>query len=234
MADKKPMPRTIPMDIKTSKLLIAYNEVIKQPGLYILRKIRDEYMEKFKPYINTELLAEISDKDLPYIYAARNVINPLQWLAITEFDYEANYNSLAKRFKTMYIESEPTTLNQHMTHFLKAFFITDLCFWTEEYDKRVDFDIQSTYNNTDFSEKVKYVTGPLDGCIRDIHPDVVFYPYITDDMWKLSRDNKDIVFIYPTYLFNVTTKGILHGQPDDEDNVGTYPIIQSSTAHFMG
>ena len=132
------------------------------------------------------------------------------------------------------MESEPTTLSGHIDYFLKAFFITDICFWTLEYDKRVEFEIQSRFNNAEHGEKVSYITGSIANCVTDIKPDVVFYPVINDDMWKLSRANKAIVFVYPTYGFNIADNKLLKGQTDDDDNVGTYPIIQSSSIHFMG
>ena len=232
---KQQMTKLTPMEAKSSKLLIAYDEIMKMPGLYVLKKIRDNYVDKFEPFIRTELLSEISDKDLQYIYAARPIYNPLQWLAITEFDYEANYESMLGRFKTMYIETEFTDLASHIEYFLKAFFITDLYFWSPGYDKRIDFDIHSKFSDKENFNKVAYVTGPIDKCIAELGVDMVFYPYATDDMLKLAREHKEVIFAFPNYGFNIGDRdGFVKGQHKDDDNIGIYPVFQNEKPVSLG
>ncbi len=234
MPEKIQLNKVTPMDIQPSRILIAYNEVIKQPGLYIIRKIRDKYSEKFKTYINMEFLNEVSDKDLPFLYAARTIKNPLEWLAISEFDYELNYQNLLGRFKSMYIEMPTTTLFKHIDHYLKAYFITDVYFWSRNYDKRIDFDIQSIYNDNEYHEKVNYVTGPIDKCIDQLKIDFVFYPEITEEMWPIIREREKVVFAFPTYAYNIGEDDLVIGQKETDNNVGIYPIIQLEKDHFFG
>lgn len=219
------------MEMVPSKLIIAYDEIIKQPGLYILRMIRDKFAEQFSEYINVDILQEIPDKDLNIIYAARNEINPLKWLAYGEFDYDRNYKSLHARNKSMYLEMDTTSLYEHMDAYFRAFFITDVYFWTRNYDKRVDFDIQ--YNFSSRTNKAQYITGPFDMCVDSIKPDIVFYPYI-NDIWDTIRKYRKTVFAIPTYGFNMASESLLIGQTDDDENVGYYPIIQSDKPIFMG
>jgi len=219
------------MDMIPSKLIIAYDEVIKQPGLYILRMIRDQFSEQFSEYINIDLLQEISDKDMDIIYASRNEANPLKWLAYGEFDYDRNYKSLHHRDKNMYMSMPTTSLYEHLDSYIRAFFITDICFWTRNYDERVDFDIQYMFN--DRTNKMKYITGPFDMCIETVKPDMVFYPYI-NDIWDIVRKHESIVFAIPSYGFNMASESLLIGQTDDDENVGYYPVIQSDKPRFMG
>ena len=232
---QRPMIKLTPMEAKSSKILIAYDEIMKMPGLYILRKIRDEYNDKFEPFIRTETLTEISDKDLAYIYAARPVINPLEWLAITEFDYNGNYESLLGRFKTMYIESDFTDLAGQIEYFLKAFFITDIYFWSPGYDKRIDFDIQSKFADKENYNKIAYVTGPIEKCIEELNIDMVFYPYATEEMLKYTRDHKAIIFAFPNYGFNLGDKeGFVKNQLKTDDNVGIYPVFRNEKPIGLG
>ena len=234
MEEKQPVGKLIPMDIQPSSLLFAYDEIIKQPGMYILKMIRDKYPDKFREYIDIDLLQEISDKDLPYFYGARDIINPLQWLAKTEFDYEKNYRSLHNRTKEMYLEMPTTTLFTHMELYLKAFFITNVYFWTRDYDKRVDFDIQSMYNETEYKNKVNYVSGPFDKCITQLKIDIAFYPYLTDEIWGFIRNKPDTFFAFPNYGFNVIGKDTPKGLSEGDDNVGVYPIIEQRKPYFLG
>ena len=230
----KPMVKLVPMESKSSRLLIAYDEVMKLPGLYILRKIRDNYIDKFEPFIRTGLLTEIPDKDLPYLYAARPVINPLEWLKIAEFDYVSNYNNLVSRFKTMYVEMDFTSICDHIEYFLKAFFITGIYFWSPMYDKRIDFDIHSRFADKENFDKIAYVTGPLDKCIDEMETDMVFYPYVNDNMLALARKNKHVIFAFPNYGFNLVDKDYLKGQTADDDNIGTYPLFQNEEPIYFG
>ena len=234
MAESQPMHKLIPMDMTPSRIFIVYDEIIKQPGLYILRMIRDKYPDKFKDFIDVQFLSDIPDKDLPYIYAARPEPNPLLWLSIKDFDYDANYKSLCRREKGMYLEMPFTSLNNHMDYFLRTFFITDIYFWTREYDKRVDFDIQLTYNDRPYANKVKYVTGPLNKCITQLTLDMVYYPIIDDNTWTMIRENKNIVFAIPNYAYNMNYNNLLKGQTDQDDNVGFYPVIEQDKPHFLG
>ena len=232
---KQPMVKLTPMEAKSSKLLIAYDEVMKMPGLYVLKKIRDQYEDRFEPFIRTELLGEISDKDLPYIYASRPIQNPLEWLAITEFDYKSNYESLLGRFKTMYIETEFNDLANHIEYFLKAFFITDVYFWSPGYDKRIDFDIHSRFSDKENFNKIAYVTGPIDKCLIELGVDMIFYPYATEDILKLAREHKDVIFAFPNYGFNIgDSEGFVKGQLKTDDNIGIYPVFQNEKPVSLG
>ena len=47
-----------------------------------------------------------------------------------------------------------------------------------------DFPLLGTGNESD---KCQYVTGPFDKVIVATEPDMVFYPFITDEIWKLVK-----------------------------------------------
>lgn len=222
------------MDVNPAKILIAYDEVVKQPGLYVLRMIRDKYPDKFKDYINIDLLKSVLDKDLEVLYDLRSVINPLEWLAISEFDYDMNYASLCKRDKDMYINMEGTSMYKSVHEFIRSFFITDIFIWTPEYDKRVAVDIAVSFGTGNESDKCQYVTGPFDKVIVATEPDMVFYPFITDEIWKLVRENKKIVFAIPTYGVNYGKGNMLKGQTDKDRNIGYYPLLRNKPKPFLG
>ena len=136
--------------------------------------------------------------------------------------------------KLMYLNLPYTHFHSSIAQFLKAFFISKIYFWSRYYDKRIDFDIQSEYNNTDHSDKVEYITGPLDAAIDELEVDMVFYPEITDDIWAIVRDNRDIVFAFPNHPFNMQNESTLKGQTTKDENVGFYPCIDFSKSYALG
>ena len=231
---KIPMRKLTPMDIKPAKMLIAYDELVKQPGLYVLRMIRDKYPDKFAEYLNIDLLKEILDKDLEILYDARSVLNPLEWLAISKFDYEANYTSLCKRDKDMYTNMKGTDMMDSIHEFVKTFFITDVYIWTRLYDKRVDIDIALNFGTGSEDDKCKYVTGPLDKVIEVTEPNMVFYPFINDRIWELVRKYRQVVFAIPTYDMNRGETGSLKGQTEEDVNIGYYPLLRNRGIPFLG
>ena len=88
-----------PSDLKRSKFLIHYDELVKPSGLFILRIIRDKYAKNFSKLINIQSISSISDQELELMYVSRNIINPLEWLKISDFDTEANYKYFYEKYK---------------------------------------------------------------------------------------------------------------------------------------
>lgn len=231
---KTQIQKLIPMDMKPAKILLAYDELIKQPGLYILRMIRDKYSDKFSSYIDTEVLKNVLDKDLEVLYNAREERNPLKWVAISEFDYDLNYKSLYNRDKDMYTNMKGTDMFNHVKEFNRAFFITDIFIWTRLYDKRVDIDIALSFGTSGSDDKFKYVTGPFDKVVDTVEPNMVFYPFIDDDIWKIIRSHKDTIFALPNYTMNRGINNTFKGQKDDDYNVGFYPIMTIDSSYCLG
>ena len=226
-----PTGNKLPIDMTESSLLICYEEIIKQPGLYIVEQIRKNPPESFKDYIDLETLQEVSDKDLPFLYNIRSHYNPLRWLATSTFDWDKEYEKLYNRDKLMYISSPYTDFHEGVEQYLKAFFISKIYFWSRYYDKRIDFDIQSEYNNRDHSDKVEYITGPLDATIDELEVDMVFYPELNDSIWELIRENRNIVFAFPSHPFNMANEDTLIGQTSKDENVGFFPCTKP---HVLG
>ena len=223
-----------PVQMQSSDVLFHYDEIVKLSGLFILRMVRDYYAEKMAPYLDMTFLSNTSDEDLYYLYLARDVYNPFQWLAIQEFNYEKNYNYFWNKYQNMFISSEPTDIHDTIMSLMDSYFINTVYIYSESYDKRIDFDAQSMVQLSRHRHKMAYITGDLSKVIEKVNPDLIFYPNL-EDILELARDHRDIAFAVPNCGFNLEETGQLRYIDKNDHNIGHYPIIQSSKApHYFG
>ena len=223
-----------PMQMEPSAVLFHYDEIIKLGGLFVLQVVRDNYADKMKEFIDIDFLRNTSDEDLFYLYLARTIYNPFEWLAIKEFNYEKNYLYFWKKFKNMFISARATDIKKTVDNLVDAYFISNIYIYSKEYDKRIDFDSQSMVRFGVHREKIKYVTGNLPAVLDQINPDLVFYPNIFDIV-ELARLHRDIAFAVPNTAYNLTDEGELLGIDKSDNNVGIYPVIQEAKEpHYFG
>lgn len=220
------------MDIKFSSILIYYDNCIKTGDIFLLRKIKEEFSSKFNKYINMDILNLIDkDENFNTMVFSRNEINPLKWLAISEFDYDANYKYLKNKFKDLYIKGDSFDLAKDVEEFFKSYFIKNVYFYSEIYDNRIDFDYQFIYNQ---NGKASYVTGDLEQVINRFSIEAVFYPYNTEYIRDIARRHRDIIFSIPNYGFNMENGYKLKDLTDDDNNIGFYPLLRHTKPIFFG
>ena len=223
-----------PIQMEPSAVLIHYDEIVKLGGLFVLQIIRDNYADKMKNYIDIDFLRNTSDEDLFYLYLARTIYNPLEWLAIKEFNYEKNYEFFWKKYKNMFISARATDIKKTIDNLVDAYFINTIYIYSREYDARIDFDSQSMVQNVIHREKLKYVTGKLSAVLDKMNPDLVFYPNIMDII-ELARLHRDIAFAIPNMAYNLTDNGEILGIDKNDNNIGIYPVIQTAKEpHYFG
>lgn len=215
-----------------TKILINYDEIIKPSGLFIIRTIRDNYFNQFSKYLNLAEIKELSEEDLEIFYVSRNTINPFEWLQISEFDIEKNYEYFYNKYKNMYISTKPFQIMKAIQTYISSYFITNVYFYSKQYDKRIDFEVASIKNGNKNERKIIYITGNLNNVIDDINPNVVFYPYLDEIYESTIKKYREIVFAIPRYGYNFKNDS---NQLTDEDiNIGFYPVIQLAKPKYFG
>ena len=226
------MDMKTPINVKYSSILINYDDCIKCGDFFIFEMIKTHYREQFKNFISLKILDLMdTEPNFKLIYFSRLEQNPFKWLSITEFDYEDNYNYFKKKYKNMYINSDSLDLAKDVVEFLKSYLIKDIYFYSKEYDERIDFDILSLFNS---NPKIKYVTGDLDAAIDKFNIEAVFYPYMDEELIKLARKNKHVIFSIPNYGFNMQDSSNLRLVTDDDENIGFYPVLKNKKPLFFG
>lgn len=223
-----------PSDLKRSKFLIHYDELVKPSGLFILRIIRDKYAKNFSKLINIQSISSISDQELELMYVSRNIINPLEWLKISDFDTEANYKYFYEKYKNMYISTRSFDISKAINNFINAYFIDHVYFYSETYDKRIDFDIAALKNETSNDNKVSYIVGDLNSVIDEVSPNVIFHPYLNQIYENTIKTHREIIFSIPTFGYNFNENSVVNKFTDNDSNIGFYPIIQLDKPIYFG
>ena len=222
-------------NLKKTKFLINFDEIVKPSGLFIIRTIRDNYAKSFSNFINIKELNTTSDEELEYLYISRNIINPLEWLKISEFDYVKNYDYFYNKYKNMYINTKPFPIMEAITNFINAYFITNVYFYSEKYDKRIDFEVASIKNiHSKKDYKIAYVTGNLNNVIDELSPEVIFYPYLEKIYDSTIKKYPNIIFSIPSFGYNFNNTIIIEEIQKSINNIGFYPVIRLTEPVYFG
>ena len=224
------------ISIKPSSILFFYEDIIKSPDLFILKSILNnrKYRSKFEEYLLLSPFDNLEDEILLPMICSRKERNLFKWLMIKEFDYKANYEYFKNKFLNMYIQSNPfTILTDIIETYIKHPSIDKIYFFSNEYDKRIEFDIQYTFKDNENNGKVEYATGNLEKALAQFNIQMIFYPYI-EEIIPLAREHKDIIFSIPNYGFNLNDEGELIGLTMEDDNIGVYPLLRNSKLQFFG
>ena len=63
--------------------------------------------------------------------------------------------------------------------------------------------------------------------IKEYNPDIIFYPYLDENILSLAKEYPKIVFAFPNYGFNTM-------ETKDVNNIGFFPAIIQSGPVFLG
>ena len=194
--------------------------------------IQTNYADKFKDYINLDLLYNLDDDALRLLCISRNVINPLQWLAKKEFNYDKNYEYFKGKYRNMYASSPEFSIAENIRRFIHTYFIEKVYIYSRKYDERIAFEIKSLFGS---SSKLVYAAGTISAVIDKFEPELVFYPY-AEEIIPVARANTGIVFAIPNYGFNIADDDVggIKGSSDIDKNLGMYPLIRGKKEFFAG
>jgi hypothetical protein len=220
----------------TANILFVYDNVLKSPDAFILKKVATEYRDRFEGFIDFSLIDTNTPESLLLHLVRRNEKNPLKWLATQEFDYDKLYNQLHQGFSNMYRDAERLRLYNRLYSLAASYCIEHIYIWNPEYDVRQQFDLDDILHEN----KVEYVVNPdLGQTILDIGEVNIVYDWDAERVWELVRTDKydDTFFGIAGYPFNFEKD-----EPDylihrlwERSNIAFYPILNiNETNKYCG
>lgn len=137
-------------------IFIEYEEIIKNPYPFILKQLRDKYKQYYEDFINFSKIDNLNDDNLLRLCLQRTEKNILRYIAKKSFDFDKALDEVYNKFDDMYINLPLMNIGKNIPLLLSQKFTKKIYIYSEKYDKRIHFDIQSNFNNmTD----INYVTG---------------------------------------------------------------------------
>lgn len=211
------------LKVNKANVLIVYENVLKTPDVYILRRLVTTYRNKFKRYIDVETIETLSNELLLSLVVGRAKKNILEQVAITQFDYELNYNILHKKFVDMYHNSAPLQMYQALANFYNSYCIDHIYVYNPTYDERQHFDIESNFKDM---QNLQYVVGDLEDIVNQIGNLNIIYDWDVERVNSLVKKHNDIFFGVAQYPFNFE-KDKLHLKHElwKMDNVSYFPLL---------
>ena len=194
------------LEMQPIRAMFVYDRVLKDPDAFLLKKVASDFADQFKEYIDINKLNTVTIEYLTGALIDRDKKNPLEWLALKEFDYEENYKFLKDQFKNMYFSSLPLYGWTIVDRFTRSFASGDIYIWNEVDDVRQKYDIVSNFNNPG----IKYITGDFFEAVKEVKPNIL-YDWDADRIGTLLQDelNQEIFVGIANYEFNFTRENRL-------------------------
>lgn len=165
---------------KPEIIFIVYDEVIKSPYPFILNLIKKELRPYYEDYLDLSILDKMDSDNIMRFCIQRHEKNIFRMLAKKEFDYDEALKDIVNKFDDLYINCDLLSIGKSIEFIKYQKFTEKIYIYTPEYDKRIHFDIQSTFQDMN---KINYVTGPFYDVISSLDG---VTSYILNDILDLS------------------------------------------------
>lgn len=173
-----------PFTMREEIILIEYKDVIKCPSAGILNLIKKDYMNDLKGLINTKKLNLMDFKNLQRMAIERPCKNILDYIKVSDFNTNEIYNALYNAYDTIYMDLPLMVMGQSLYFISQQKFTKKIYIYSEEYDKKIEFDIKENYCEM---KNIYYVAGKLEDIINNIEP-VTSYIFADVDNVKTIMD----------------------------------------------
>jgi hypothetical protein len=199
-------------EMRPERIFITYNEVIRNPYVYLFNKIDTKLRDFYKDFIDVDKFKGLNDKNMLRFLTERTDKQPFRFLAKRDFDMDDALKELMHRYPKIYEESPLLDIGDQIHMMLTQKFTEKIFVYTEEYDVRVHADIQKLYNNM---ERVTYVSGDFAKLIQRPELDGIT-TYIVNDLdyiyEVLEAGKADYVnFLLAKYAYNY-----IYNEDDDK------------------
>lgn len=226
--------KIVTMDPIKSNILMVFDHIIKEPDVFILKKINERFHNIYSEYLKLELANDLSNEALLIALNTRPEKNLFKWLSKVDFDYSKNYVSMYNRWKEMFIESPELLGKIYLDKFIKGYCINNIYIWNEVDDIRQRYELVRLFGKTD----INYVTGPMDVVIKKFNINGV-YDYDADRVAALNEFDEfdDVIFGIANYPYNFEDFSInkLKHSLDKRRNISLISIIPNNkNAEYMG
>ena len=139
-------------------MVVSYHGVLRDANQFIMHQIlNDPHLHKqLEKYVDFDRFKNMSDNRIDLKMMLREIKNPLEWLSIKPFNYEANYKKLYEHYPNMFEKSAPLPFYRTIVQMIEAKFVNHIYIYAKDYDERIAYDIVKTFGKNDI---VKFVNG---------------------------------------------------------------------------
>ena len=182
-------------------VFVTYDGVVKDYRPFLLKQIASnpKMLEVYKNYIDTALITTLTDKQLNFLPVISTSRNILEYISIKKFNYDKSLNDLYQMFPNIYSDSELLPLGNSINILRRQKFTSKIFIYTEEYDKRIHFDIQDNFSDM---STIEYISGPFEDVINSITETITTYILndikLVDKLIELNRIKETQVLISDT------------------------------------
>lgn len=185
------MENTTPMELskQPENIFVDYEGVIKSSVPTLLSQLELVFKESLKDFINFDMITGMKRANLTRISVQRTEKNILKYLAKKEFDYDKTLKEISDSFVDLYMNSDNLVMAETLSGIiLKQKFLNNLYIHTEEYDKRIHYDIQNNFKIN--CSKVHYITGKKEEVYDDLQGITSFILNDIEDILLLIKLKK--------------------------------------------
>lgn len=200
-------------------VFVTYDSVVKDYRPFLLRAIANNkaLLNAYKEYIDTALVETLTDKQknfLPVISTSRNI---LEHIAIKKFNYDNSLRELMGMYPNLYSDSDLLTFGESLNVLRRQKFTSKIFIYTEEYDQRIHYDIQTNYSDM---ETIEYISGPFEDVINSITETITTYVLndadLVEKLIKLDRVKETQILVADIgYNYKENEEGELIVKIDD-------------------
>ena len=187
--------------LQKTSVFFVFDRIIKDPDPYILKYAATRHKDEYKSLIDTKTINTLEIDTLLVMLIQRNVVNPLRWSSIAEFDYDAEYKKLYDEANRMYIGVPKLPMCRIIQGYIHDFKVSDIYIWNQERDPRQEFQLVNLF--PDGKDKIKYITGDYERAIKSSNPSLI-YDWSLDRIANLNscQEHNDRFFGIANYGFN--------------------------------
>lgn len=181
-------------------IFIQYHDIIKSYKPYLLKKLlyNKDYREGYTGALNFDLFKDYSDNQLLGLAMRSLSKNILEYISISEFDYDATLESLyedTEDFPDMFSESPLLKIGTTIFSLLKLDYVKKIYVHTNTYDERIHKDLIDTYGDM---KRITYVNGDFIDAVKAIPEKIT--TYIVNDVRTIDTLIENDLISYSNVL----------------------------------
>ena len=173
---------TNPFTLREEIILMEYKDTIKCPSAGILQLIKKDYIEDMKDLIDINKLQRMDFKNIQRYCIERPCKNILDYIKTVDFNTDEIYNALYNNCKNLYKDLPLMVMGEAVYLLASQKFTKKLYIFSEEYDKKIEEDIENVYGD---QKKVYYVAGAFGDILNQIEQPTSYMLSNVDNVQKI-------------------------------------------------
>ena len=169
-----------PFTMRKEIMLVEYIDTIKCPSAGILNLIKKDYVNELKGLIDINKLQRMDFKNIQRYVIERPTKNILDYIKTNDFNTNEIYKALYNAYDTIYMDLPLMAIGSSIYFLSKQKFTEKIYLFSEEYDKKIEYDIKEHFCELD---NVYYVAGDFKSILNSIESPT---SYILSDIDKVK------------------------------------------------